>query len=84
LFTHNLRGQVSIEFLLSLLILLIVVSLFISTNLKLKDKLETKINYKEYNLKVCTLKQTKLMEENGVIKYDSCKPKTEERTSNGT
>lgn len=69
--THKLKGQVSIEFLLSLLLLIIILYLFISTNIKLKDKIE-KTNYNDYNLKICTIKKTKLIEENGSIYYDSC------------
>ncbi len=80
--TPKNKGQVSIEFLLSLLILIIIISAFININTKIKTKLETSINYNEYNLKVCVLKQAKLIEENGVINYDSCKK--EESSSYGS
>jgi uncharacterized protein (UPF0333 family) len=75
------NAQISIEFILSLLILLIIILLFLKTNISFKNKLETKINYNNYNESVCVLKNIYLDQKEGVIINDSCKT-YRERTSN--
>ncbi|MFA7576001.1 MAG: hypothetical protein WCY27_01970 [archaeon] len=52
--------------------MLIVLSLFINLNINYKNKLETKINYKDYNNKICVIKNHILEKNNGVIANDSC------------
>jgi len=68
----NKKGQVSIEFILGLLILLMIILLFLKTNITFKNKLETKINFNEYNQKICILKENYLDQKKGVLMNDSC------------
>jgi len=77
------NAQISIEFILSLLILLIIILLFLKTNISFKNKLETKINYNNYNENICVLKDIYLDQKEGVIINDSCKT-YRERTSNSS
>jgi|GEM_PF-1664693 len=60
------NGQLSIEFLASLLLLLLIISMLITTNLNFKSKIENKINYKSYNEKMWLLEKKYLEENNGV------------------
>ena len=66
------KGQVSIEFLLSLFILLIILALFIKTNIYFKNKLEEGINYNQYNEEVCSLKEVYLNQKEGKLIGDFC------------
>jgi len=77
------NGQISIEFILSIFILLIIILLFLKTNTSFKNKFETKINYDNYNQTICILKDTYLNQKEGVIIDDSCKEQRE-RTSNSS
>ncbi len=77
------NGQISIEFILSIFILLIIILLFLKTNISFKNKLETKINYDNYNQTTCILKETYLNQKEGVIINDSCKEQ-KERASNSS
>ncbi len=78
------KGQLSIEFVFSILLLLLIVYIFITTNIGFKNKLESSINYKDYNTKSCILKEQLLIENNGVIKNDECNYKKTKSTSNDT
>lgn len=77
-----LKGQISLEFLFSFLIILITLYLLITTNLYFNDTLKEKINFENINSEICSLKENILQKNNGELFYDTCK--TKESPSNDT
>ncbi|HPC09917.1 MAG TPA: hypothetical protein PLN85_02445 [archaeon] len=73
MFKCSQKGQLSLEFMFCLVLLLIIVSLFVSVNLFFKEKLDTNINYTGFNTKLCSLKYNKLQSSNGFFINDVCK-----------
>lgn len=72
----NRKGNLSLEFLLYLLIILLTLSLLITTNVYFKERLEEDINYKEINQQICFLKKIIVEKNNGEITDDVCKEST--------
>lgn len=73
MFKFSEKGQLSLEFTFCLVLLLIIVSLFVSVNLFFKEELDTNINYTGFNTKLCSLKYNKLQFSNGFFINDVCK-----------
>ncbi len=70
------KGNLSLEFLLCLLIILLTLSLLITTNVYFKERLEEDINYKDINQQICFLKKIVIEKNNGEITNDVCKEST--------
>jgi uncharacterized protein (UPF0333 family) len=67
------KAQISLEFMFAILLLLIILSLFISTNIFFNNKINQNINYDKYNTKYCEIKENYIIENNGEILNDKCK-----------
>lgn len=70
-----LKGQLSLEFIFCILIVLIVLFLFVRVNVYYKQTLE-KNDFQETNEIVCALKKEFIKINNGVLKNDKCQEST--------
>lgn len=69
--------MVSIELLLSLLIIIFTLYLLIKVNIFIKTEIEENINYEKINEDVCFIKKEIIKKNNGELIDDFCKKSTD-------